>query len=355
MVRAIHWDGEGRVLRLLDQRKLPREERWLECREAAEVAEAIRGLAVRGAPAIGIAAAYAVVLGFARNPAAAPPTARFESLAAALRATRPTAANLGFALERMRVRLGTLLSAAAAGASARIVAGLEEEANRIAAEDLAANRRLGSLGAELLPDGRGPARLLTHCNAGALATSGYGTALGIVRAAAESGRRVEVFASETRPFLQGSRLTAWELKADGIPVTLITDGAIGSLVASGRIDAVIVGADRIAANGDAANKVGTYPAAVLAKEHGVPFFVAAPFSSVDLDTPTGQEIPIEERAGEEITEFSGTPVAPAGVPVWNPAFDITPARYLTAIVTERGVARPPFAESLSRLAAPGAV
>ena len=347
MVRAIRWDSESRVLRLLDQRLLPREEAWIECREAPAVGKAIREMAVRGAPAIGIAAGYAVVLGFARNPGNEPAPARFESLAAALLKTRPTAVNLGFALDRMRTRLGSLLP----GPPDRIVCGLEDEANRIAAEDLAANRRLGALGAELLPPGDGPARILTHCNAGALATSGYGTALGIVRAAVESGRQVEVFAPETRPFLQGSRLTAWELMADRIPVTLITDSAIGSLLASGSLDAVVVGADRIAANGDAANKIGTYPAAVLAKEHAVPFLVAAPFSSVDLETPTGRDIPIEQRRREEVTEISGTPIAPEGVPVWNPAFDITPARYLTAIVTERGIARPPFGASLARLAA----
>ena len=212
----------------------------------------------------------------------------------------------------------------------------------------AANRRLGALGASLLP-GEGPARVLTHCNAGSLATSGYGTALGIVRAAVESGRPIQVFAPETRPYLQGARLTAWELMTEGIPVTLITDGMVGSLLASRRMDAVLVGADRIAANGDCANKIGTYQAAVLAKEHGVPFVVAAPFSSVDLATASGEAIPIEERAPDELVEIAGRRLAPEGVPVWNPAFDITPARYVTAIVTERGIARPPFAASLTRL------
>ena len=201
-----------------------------------------------------------------------------------------------------------------------------------------------------MPPGGGPARILTHCNAGGLATSGYGTALGIVRAAVESGRRVEVFAPETRPYLQGARLTAWELMAEKIPVTLITDGMVGSLLARGGVDAVVVGADRIAANGDIANKIGTYQAAVLAKEHGVPFLVAAPFSSVDLKTPTGADIPIEERGPEEVAEIAGQRVAPEGVSVWNPAFDITPARYITAIVTERGIARPPLGPSLGQLA-----
>ena len=346
MVRPFRWDSERRVLALLDQRRLPSKEVWIECAEAGQVGEAIRAMVIRGAPAIGIAAAYAVVLGFARNLAGGTAAARFEDLAAALLNTRRTAVNLESALDRMRVRLGSLLP----GPGADLVAGLEDEANRIAAEDLAANRRLGALGAGLLPPGGGPVRVLTHCNAGGLATSGYGTALGIVRAAVESGRRVEVFAPETRPYLQGARLTAWELMAEKIPVTLITDGMVGSLLARGGVGAVVVGADRIAANGDIANKIGTYQAAVLAKEHGVPFLVAAPFSSVDLKTPTGADIPIEERGPEEVVEIAGKRVAPEGVPVWNPAFDVTPARYITAIVTERGIARPPFGPALAHFA-----
>ena len=346
MVRPFRWDSERRVLALLDQRRLPSKEVWIECAESGQVGEAIRDMVVRGAPAIGIAAAYAVVLGFARNLAGGTAAARFEDLAAALLNTRRTAVNLESALDRMRVRLGSLLP----GPGADLVAGLEDEANRIAAEDLAANRRLGALGAGLLPPGGGPVRVLTHCNAGGLATSGYGTALGIVRAAVESGRRVEVFAPETRPYLQGARLTAWELMAEKIPVTLITDGMVGSLLAGGGVGAVVVGADRIAANGDIANKIGTYQAAVLAKEHGVPFLVAVPFSSVDLKTPTGADIPIEERGPEEVAEIAGKRVAPEGVRVWNPAFDITPARYITAIVTERGIARPPLGPSLGQLA-----
>ena len=343
MVRPLRWDSERKVLHLLDQRRLPSEETWIECAEADQVADAIREMAVRGAPAIGIAAAYAVVLGFVRGGGNSPGS-RFEDLSVALLNTRPTAVNLRAALGRMRSRLETLGS----GTPNEVVAGLEDEADRIAAEDLQANRRLGALGVDLLP-GEGPARVLTHCNAGSLATSGYGTALGIVRALAESGREVEVFAPETRPYLQGARLTAWELMADGIPVTLVTDGMVGSLLAGGDMDAVVVGADRIAANGDSANKIGTYQAAVLAKENGVPFLVAAPFSSVDLETPTGAEIPIEERRPEEIVEIAGRRIAPEGVPVWNPAFDVTPARYITAIVTERGIAHPPFAASLARL------
>lgn len=343
MVRPFRWDSERRVLHLLDQRRLPSEEVWIACAEAEQVGDAIREMAVRGAPAIGIAAAYGVVIGFVRGGGDSP-VSRFEDLAAALLNTRPTAVNLRAAIARMRARLESLSAASAL----ERVRGLEAEADRIAAEDLEANRRLGALGAGLLP-GEGPARVLTHCNAGSLATSGYGTALGIVRAAVESGRPVQVFAPETRPYLQGARLTAWELMADGIPVTLVTDGMVGSLLAGGEVDAVVVGADRIAANGDSANKIGTYQAAVLAKEHGVPFLVAAPFSSVDLDTPTGAEIPIEERRPEEIVELAGRRIAPEGVPVWNPAFDVTPARYITAIVTERGIAHPPFAASLARL------
>ena len=346
MVRPFRWDSERRVLALLDQRRLPSTEVWIECAEPGQVGEAIRDMVVRGAPAIGVAAAYAVVLGFARGPDTDPAANRFDGLAAALLNTRPTAVNLRAALDRMKARLDSARSQAPAD----LVAGLEDEANRIAAEDLDANRRLGALGAGLLPPGPGPARVLTHCNAGSLATSGYGTALGIVRAAVESGRRVEVFAPETRPYLQGARLTAWELMAEKIPVTLITDGMVGALLARGGVDAVVVGADRIAANGDIANKIGTYQAAVLAKEHDVPFLVAAPFSSVDLKTPTGADIPIEERGPEELVEIAGKRVAPEGVPVWNPAFDVTPARYITAIVTERGIARPPLGPSLGQLA-----
>lgn len=345
MVRPLRWDPERKVLHLLDQRRLPLEEAWIECARVAEVADAIRDMAIRGAPAIGIAAAYAVVLGFARD-GTDNARARFDGFAALLFDTRPTAVNLVAAVRQMRARFETLRTRP----GEEVVSGLEDEADRIAAEDLRANRRLGALGASLLQPAGKTARVLTHCNAGSLATSGYGTALGIVRALAESGRPVEVFAPETRPYLQGARLTAWELMADGIPVTLVTDGMVGSLLAGGDMDAVVVGADRIAANGDIANKIGTYQAAVLAKEHGVPFLVAAPFSSVDLETPTGAEIPIEERRPEEIVEIAGRRIAPEGVPVWNPAFDVTPARYITAIVTERGIARPPFTETLGNLA-----
>ena len=346
MVRPFRWDPERKVLHLLDQRRLPFEETWIECAEPHQVGDAIRKMVVRGAPAIGIAAAYAVVLGFARDQTGRAAAALFADLAAELLDTRPTAVNLRGALDRLRARLDVL----GVCRPADLVLSLETEAGRIAAEEFEANRRLGALGAGLLPPSDGPARVLTHCNTGGLATSGYGTALGIVRAAAESGRRIEVFASETRPYLQGARLTTWELLAENIPVTLITDGMVGSLLAGKRVDAVLVGADRIAANGDTANKIGTYQAAVLAKEHGVPFVVAAPFSTVDLATPTGDDIPIEERRPEEVREIAGTQVAPEDVPVWNPAFDVTPARYITAIVTERGIARPPFSVSLAAVA-----
>ena len=357
----IRLDREGPTLRLLDQRRLPEEERWIECPDAASVAEAIRDMAVRGAPAIGIAAAYGVALALARPTAgradAGAIRERFEDAARLLLAARPTAVNLAAAIERQRRRLTEALAAddgtdPADGAdpSGRAARALLAEADAIAAEDVAANRRIGELGRSLLPDAPAPVRFLTHCNTGSLATGGYGTALGIVRSAAESGRRVEVFACETRPRLQGARLTAWELLRADIPVTLITDGTVGALLAREPVDAVVVGADRIAANGDTANKIGTYQAAVLAREHAVPFWVAAPFSTVDLATGDGADIPIEERSPAEVTELSGTRVAPPGAAAWNPAFDVTPARLISAIVTERGIARPPFRESLAALA-----
>ena len=351
----IRLDPEGPTLRLLDQRRLPEEERWIECPDAASLAEAIRDMAVRGAPAIGIAAAYGAALALARPPApggdADAIAERFEEAARRLLAARPTAVNLAAAIERQRRRLAEALAAGnPAGLGERAARALLAEADAIAAEDVAANRRIGELGRSLLPAAPAPVRFLTHCNTGSLATGGYGTALGIVRSAAESGRQVEVFACETRPRLQGARLTAWELLAANIPVTLITDGTVGALLARERVDAVVVGADRIAANGDTANKIGTYQAAVLAREHGVPFWVAAPFSTVDLATDHGADIPIEERDASEVTELSGTRVAPPGAAAWNPAFDVTPARLISAIVTERGIARPPFRESLAALA-----
>lgn len=336
---------DGAVI-LLDQRRLPGVEVYLRCADAEAVASAIREMAVRGAPAIGVAAAFAIALGMSRHAGGREAMrAELERLCAQLRATRPTAVNLFWAIERMRRRFE-----AAATAGQGIAEALLEEAQRIREEDLAACRRMGDLGAQLLPD---QARVLTHCNAGALATAGYGTALGVIRSAAASGKLAAVFADETRPFLQGSRLTAWELLKDGIATTLIADSVAGHLMARGEVNAVVVGADRIAANGDVANKIGTYPLAVLSKEHGIPFYVVAPVSTIDLATASGAAIPIEERAAEEVTHHAGRRMAPEGVGVRNPAFDITPHRYVTAIVCERGVARPPYAESLARLAAEG--
>jgi methylthioribose-1-phosphate isomerase len=259
-----------------------------------------------------------------------------------MRETRPTAVNLFWAIERMKARFEELIPEG----SERLVEGLEQEALEIQREDIELNRRMGKHGAELIPDG---ARILTHCNAGALATAGYGTALGVVRAAVEAGKKVEVYADETRPFLQGARLTTWELIKDGIPVTLITDNMAGHLMAQNKIDLVVVGSDRIAANGDVANKIGTYSVAVLAREHGIPFYAVAPTSTFDLSIPSGDQIPIEQRNPDEVTQFQGVQIAPEGVGVENPAFDVTPNRYVTAIVCENGVARPPFVEILRRL------
>jgi methylthioribose-1-phosphate isomerase len=298
-------------------------------------------MAIRGAPAIGLAAAYGVVLGVSRWDARTEGHAAFQAICQDLGGTRPTAVNLPWALERMRRRF----LSAPTDPPARLAA-LLEEARAIEAEDLAACRRMGDLGAALLPD---QARVLTHCNAGALATAGYGTALGVVRSAAREGKLVRVYADETRPFLQGARLTAWELLREGIPTTLIADSMAGHMMARGDVDAVVVGADRIAANGDVANKIGTYSLAVLANENRIPFYVAAPVSTLDLATPAGDKIPIEERAADEITHHGGRRLAPEGVEVRNPAFDVTPQRYVTAIVCERGVARPPFDRTLPAL------
>ncbi|HEB98868.1 MAG TPA: S-methyl-5-thioribose-1-phosphate isomerase [Thiotrichales bacterium] len=329
-VRAVQWsDG---LLRLLDQRRLPEEEVWLEYRDAAAVADAIRDMVVRGAPAIGITAAYGVVLAAARHHAEDPAGwqqaigADLERLAGA----RPTAVNLFWALDRMRRRI--------AEAGDDPVAALLEEARAIHEEDIAANRRMGELGAALLGEGQG---VLTHCNAGALATGGYGTALGVIRSGWAGGRIARVFADETRPWLQGARLTAWELIRDGIPVTLIAEGAAAHLMKTGQVQWVIVGSDRIAANGDVANKIGTYGLAVLARRHGVKFMVVAPTSTVDMDTPTGDDIPIEVRDPAEVLEVGGRRIAAAGAEAWNPAFDVTPAELVDAIVTEKGVVERP--------------
>ena len=341
---TLRW-REG-ALELLDQRGLPEREEVLRLVSVEEIARAIEAMAVRGAPAIGCAAAFGMAC------AAAAPAPDLAALRAGLAAaearlarTRPTAVNLFWALARMRGALDAAL--AAPGATPEAVAERAlEAAQALLEEDLASCRAIGRAGLPLVPGG---ARILTHCNAGGLATAGYGTALGVVRAAAEAGRGVSVLADETRPFLQGARLTAWELARDGIPVTVVTDGMAGHLMRSGEVDLVVVGADRIAANGDVANKIGTYGLAVLARAHGLPFYVAAPRSTIDLATATGAEIPIEERGREEVASFAGRVLVPAGVPVRHPAFDVTPAALVTAIVTEAGLARAPYEESLAAL------
>lgn len=331
---------------MIDQRLLPEREVYLRCRDHREVAKAIKDMVIRGAPAIGVAAAMGIALGVRRSTAEGEALrGELEVMARELAATRPTAVNLFWAIDRMKRRF----EAAAPEGGTALRETLVREALAIEREDLDACERMGELGAGLLP---AQARLLTHCNAGALATAGYGTALGVVRSAARAGKIVAVFADETRPYLQGARLTAWELMRDGIPTTLITDSMAGHLMARGEINAVVVGADRIVANGDVANKIGTYTVAVLAKENGIPFYVAAPVSTFDLATATGASIPIEERPEAEVTHHAGRRLAPEGVLVRNPAFDVTPHRYVTAIVCERGIARPPYAESLRALARP---
>ncbi|HTO78080.1 MAG TPA: S-methyl-5-thioribose-1-phosphate isomerase [Thermoanaerobaculia bacterium] len=334
---------EGRRLRLLDQRLLPADEVWLELETAPEIAVAIRDMAVRGAPAIGVAAAYGAAFSM-RSGSSTPPAERFETARRLLASTRPTAVNLFAALARVARRFDAVRSRP----SEEIEEALVAEADALTAEDLDACRRIGAHGAALLPAG---ATVLTHCNAGALATAGYGTALGVIRGAVASGNPVRVLAGETRPYLQGARLTAWELARDRIPVELITDSMAGHFLARGGVQAVVVGADRIAANGDTANKIGTYSLAVLAKENGVPFYVAAPTTTVDLECPNGAAIPIEERAAGEVLSFAGHVVAPAGVGGRYVAFDVTPARYITAIVTEQGICAPPYDESLRRAVA----
>jgi len=336
-IRPIRWD-DG-VLKLLDQTRLPLEQITIEIRDYRAATDAIRDMQVRGAPAIGVTAAYAVAM--AANEVQAPShadfMARLEAAGAQIEAARPTAVNLHWAVQRM-------LQVAESVPDLRDMAGtLLAEAQRIQEEDEAINRRLGDLGKDLIPEG---GSVLTHCNAGALATAAFGTAVGVIRASWEAGRRFEVFNTETRPFLQGARLTAWEFQQLGIPSTLIVDSAAGMLMREGRIGCVITGADRIAANGDTANKIGTYSLAVLARENGIPFYVAAPISTVDLRLTSGDEIQIEERASAEVTHFQGKPTAPVGVRALNPAFDVTPHRYIQAIVTENGVCRSPYQESL---------
>jgi methylthioribose-1-phosphate isomerase len=335
---------ENDVIVMIDQRRLPREELYLRCRDHREVAAAIRDMAIRGAPAIGVAAAMAVALGMRRQSSedADERERAFAAIQAELMGTRPTAVNLSWALDRMRRRFSANRSAP----KNELDDALRAEALAIEAEDLEACRRMSDLGAALVPEN---ARVLTHCNAGGLATAGHGTALGVVRTAARQGKVRMVFADETRPYLQGARLTAWELLRDGIPTTVITDGTAGHLMARGEIDLVVVGADRIAQNGDFANKIGTYSLAVLAREHGLPLLVVAPTSTFDPETPDGAGIPIEERPHEEVLSFAGTRVAPEGALARHPAFDVTPHRLVTAIICERGVARPPFAAALSAL------
>ncbi|MFN9265395.1 MAG: S-methyl-5-thioribose-1-phosphate isomerase [Acidobacteriota bacterium] len=335
MVETIEWTAEGVVM--IDQTRLPRETVFVTCRSYTEVADAIKTMIIRGAPAIGVAAAMGVAIGVERS------EDEFDLICSTLAATRPTAVNLFWGIERMRRLHATLTGQS----RAEIVSALVAEARRVKDEDVAICKAIGEHGAPLVPDGK---TVLTHCNAGALATAGYGTALGVIRAAVAAGKKIDVFADETRPFLQGARLTAWELQQDGIPTTLITDNMAGHFLKSGRIGCVVAGADRIAGNGDVANKIGTYGVAVLAKENGVPFYVAAPISTLDLTLSSGDQIPIEERSSKEVTEVYGVPVAPEGIAVLNPAFDVTPNRYVAGIITEKGVAYPPFTESLARLA-----
>jgi methylthioribose-1-phosphate isomerase len=337
---------EADAVVMIDQRKLPAEEIYVRCRTAAEVARAIRTMVIRGAPAIGVAAAMGIALGMRTSAATGTQkfAAQFYKTCELMAATRPTAVNLFWAIERMK---RSFAAAASAGESvAQIKDRLDREAEAIHDEDVASCRAMGAFGADVVPPG---ARILTHCNAGALATAGYGTALGVIRGAVEQGKQVTVVADETRPFLQGARLTAWELMRDGIQTTVITDNMAGALMHEGRIDLVIVGADRIAANGDTANKIGTYGVAVLAREHDIPFYVAAPLSTIDLDTPDGQHIPIEERSAREVTHVGGNQLTPDGALVWNPAFDITPHRFIAGIITERGICRAPYTESLARV------
>jgi len=342
MFQTIEWTDEGVVL--LDQRRLPEQETYLTLTSAGEVAAAIRDMAIRGAPAIGVAAAMGIAVAFQRcaEVPVAECAARFERAASLLAATRPTAVNLFWAIDRMR----RCFERHRLEPFPRLAAALKQEALAIHAEDVVANRAMGAHGSALLPQS---CRVLTHCNAGALATAGYGTALGVVRAAVEAGKKVAVYAGETRPFLQGARLTAWELHKEGIPVTVLTDGMAGHLFQKKEIDLCLVGADRIARNGDTANKIGTYQVAVLARAHEVPFYVAAPTSTIDLETATGDDIPIEERGPSEVVHIGGRRVVPEGVPVIHPAFDVTPGRLIAAIITERGVALPPFERSLPGL------
>jgi methylthioribose-1-phosphate isomerase len=335
-VKTIEWKND-RVI-LLDQRRLPQQEVYRVCRDDQEVAEAIRNMTIRGAPAIGVAAAMGVALGALRAPEKTFDR-QFERMLLTLRRTRPTAVNLFWALQRMRA----VYSACRSQGVEKVRRALKEEAQKIYQEDIAANKQLGKHGARLLG---GAKRIMTHCNAGALATAGYGTALGVLRALKESGKQFEVYVNETRPFLQGARLTAWELKKEKISAVLITDSMAGYLMQKGKIDAVVVGCDRVAANGDVANKIGTYTIAVLAKRHNIPFYVAGPTSSIDLNCASGGEIPIEQRDPKEVSHIFGKPLAPKGMKVLNPAFDVTSHDLVTAIITEKGVIHPPYQQNI---------
>ena len=344
MLPTIAWEDDAIVM--IDQRKLPGQEVYVRCRTAPEVAKAIKTMVIRGAPAIGVAAAMGLAIGMRHSKATGTQkyTAEFTKLCQLMAETRPTAVNLFWAIDRMKKSLSEGLFAGES--AAQLTDRLEAAARKIHDDDVACCREIGRHGAEVVPDSPEGARILTHCNAGALATAGYGTALGVIRAAVEQGKRVTVFADETRPFHQGSRLTAWELMRDGIDTTVITESMAGPLMRSGQVDLIVVGADRVAANGDVANKIGTYTVAVLAHEHGIPFYVAAPCSTIDLETPDGDRIPIEQRNAKEITHLGPTRLTPDGAKVWNPAFDITPHRYIAGIITERGIARPQYSESL---------
>jgi methylthioribose-1-phosphate isomerase len=346
MIQTLEWTENG--VRFIDQTKLPMEEVYVVSKTYDQVAEAIRTMIVRGAPAIGVAAAMGIALGVrdskAENVAAL--KRDLDRICEVIGKTRPTAVNLFWAIRRMKNKFESLRMRP----MAQIRQELVEEAQRMHAEDIAANQAMGHHGARLLPSSGG---VLTHCNAGALATAGYGTALGVIRAAVELGKKIRVYADETRPFLQGSRLTAWELMKDGIPTTVISDNMAGAMMKQGKIGAVVVGADRIAANGDVANKIGTYTVAVVARENGIPFYVAAPISTVDLTCSDGSKIPIEQRNAREVTHIGGKQMVPDGVSIENPAFDVTPAKYVAAIITERGIARAPYEESLRKLAEAG--
>ena len=336
---------EGDVVVMIDQRKLPAQERYVRCKTAPEVARAIKTMVIRGAPAIGVAAAMGIALGMRRSKETGTKNfaAEFHKTCELMASTRPTAVNLFWAIERMK---RSFAAAALAGESVDQIKGrLDAEADAIHDEDVASCRAMGAFGAEVVPAG---ARVLTHCNAGALATAGYGTALGVIRGAVDMGKHVTVFADETRPFFQGARLTAWELLRDGIETTIITDNMSGALMRQGKVDLVVVGADRIAANGDTANKIGTYTVAVLAREHAIPFYVAAPLSTIDLNTPDGDDIPIEERNPREVTHVGSSQLAPKGALIWNPAFDVTPHQFIAGIITERGIFRAPYSESLKQ-------